>query len=305
MFEKALTDHLPPTDEKLIVAVSGGCDSVCLLHWLVQRGFQNLVVCHVDHGLRPDSAADAEFVRDLADRLHLPTLVRTVDVQARMKLENLSLETAARLCRHDIFAACASEHRTPHIALGHHADDQAETILFNLLRGSHGLKGMRPISSQNGLTFHRPLLAISRADIRSYATTHTIDFREDSTNAQPIAARNRLRNEAIPLLSDILGRDITSTINRAAASTSAADQLDIALWLDPQGRLHLPTFSALPVHFQKSVLHRFLQLADIPELTDRLVTRALAITDPAAPPRITLPGGATLRRKEARLFIAQ
>lgn len=305
LLKKVHWEAMPPVDLPLIVAVSGGCDSIVLLHLLRQQGFRNLTVCHVDHSLRKDSGEDANSVKKLAKDLGLRAFVKKVDVPARITEEKLSLETAARLCRHDVFADCAATHGIKHIVLAHHADDQAETILFNLLRGSHGLRGMQQTTQIGELTFLRPLLDIPRQELREYAATHSLPFREDPTNAQPIAARNRLRNEALPLLSEILGRDVASAINRAEAAQASLQNLDISLWLDPQGRLHLPTFRQLPEPFQKAVLHRFLQLACVPTLSEKLITRALAIIDPTSPARLSLPGGHTLYRREARLFMSR
>src|SRR5690606_11858726 len=151
-----------------LVGVSGGADSVALLHLLVESGFRNLVVCHLDHRLRGRaSAGDALFVRRLAEKLGLPCESGRADVARRMEECGGSLETVARHARHEFFAECARRHRCRRVILAHHADDQAETVMWNLLRGSHGLKGMeetRELITGSGdvLEIHRPLLAVRR-----------------------------------------------------------------------------------------------------------------------------------------------
>ena len=143
-----------------MVGVSGGADSVALLHLLVAGGFRNLVVCHLDHCLRGRaSTGDARFVRRLAEKLGLECEIGRIDVAERMAASRDSMETAARNARHGFFAECAVKHRCRRILLGHHADDQAETVLWNLLRGSHGLKGMRrELSKDRAIRRVKPLL---------------------------------------------------------------------------------------------------------------------------------------------------
>jgi tRNA(Ile)-lysidine synthase len=179
------------------VAVSGGADSVVLLHVLhrlVPRLALRLVVLHVNHGLRGDeSDADQEFVRGLAATLGLELLV------SRGAIASGNLEQEARRVRREFFLASMAQCGLRRVALGHTRSDQAETVLFRFLRGSGlaGLAGMRPLT-QEGLI--RPLLTTSRDEVRQWASAQGIAWREDSSNLDPRFARNRLRNEAIPLL---------------------------------------------------------------------------------------------------------
>ena len=237
--------------KRYLVGVSGGADSVALLHLLVENGFRNLVICHVDHGLRGRaSTADARFVRSLAEKLGLPLESTRVDIAGRMKSQHESMETAARNARHDFFGECARKYRCPRVVLAHHADDQAETVLWNLLRGSHGLRGMREIreltpKSGSKLELVRPLLGIRRSELVEWLVSKNLRWREDASNAEPVAIRNRLRNEALPLLSGISGRDAVQAILRGAENSH--EQAELVAWalsqanvLDPQGRLHVP-----------------------------------------------------------------
>ncbi len=293
---------------KWLVGVSGGADSVALLHLLLQQGFTKLVVCHLDHRLRGRaSTGDAKFVEALAGKLGLPSEVARTDVKQLAKERRESVETAARRARHDFFRACSLRHRCDRIILAHHADDQAETILWNLLRGSHGLKGMNGVQRIEGLELHRPLLGWRRQELRDWLSSHRLKWREDATNAEPFAVRNRLRNEALPLLGEISGRDPVVALTRLAEDwaqqTSILDySLKKADMFDPQNRIHLAVFKTLPVALQKAGLARYLAGQGIPVSRD-LIEQLIQTIDPAAPAVVNLPGGKRFRRRAGRAFI--
>ena len=302
-----------PRSRAHLVAVSGGADSVALLHLLVRYGFRKLVVCHLNHRLRGRAAtADARFVARLAADLGLPCEVGHADVRALAPRHGASLELAARQARHAFLAACAAKHRCPRVLFAHHADDQAETILLNLLRGSAGLKGMREESTHlvagRRLVFVRPLLEIRRTQLREWLAANGLPWREDRTNARPITARNRLRHEVMPLLESIAGRDPVPAITRAgriARETAEAVELLLpALHVeDPQGMIHLPTLRALPQALQNAVLHDWLCRHGVPDISAKLLDAARDLTDPARPAAMVLPGGLRLRRRAARLWV--
>ncbi|RYD45754.1 MAG: tRNA lysidine(34) synthetase TilS [Verrucomicrobiaceae bacterium] len=300
--------------KRWLVGVSGGADSVALLHLLLEAGFVNLVVCHLDHGLRGRaSTGDARFVERLAGQLGLTCESGKTDVKARMKEKGESMETAARNERHLFFARCAVLHRCKRILLAHHADDQAETVLWNLLRGSHGLKGMRSrqeLVTGSGVTLelHRPLLEMRRADLVSWLELSGRKWREDASNAAPVAVRNRLRNSAIPLLAEISGRDAALALARGAADAEDTDALETwalqqARVLDPQGRLHVPVMRTLPLALQRIALRNFLRDGGVGSIDRGLIARAIGLLDVANAPSVNLPGGGRLRRREGRLWI--
>ena len=300
--------------QRWLVGVSGGADSVALLHLLIEEGFRNLVACHLDHGLRGRaSTEDAKFVRRLAGKLTVECVLARADVRGRMAGRGESLETAARNARLDFFGDCAQKFRCFRVLLAHHADDQAETVLWNLLRGSHGLKGMheeQPLVTESSvkLDLIRPLLVIRRTELVAWLISRGYGWREDASNAEPIAVRNRLRNEALPLLAEISGRDPVPALVRGAADTEERETLeawalDHAKVLDPQGRLHLPVLRGLPVALQRIALRNFLQDHGIGSLDRALIERALCLLDVNHPPVVNLPGGGKLRRREARLWL--
>ena len=299
---------------RYLLGISGGRDSVALLHLLLDAGYKNLVLCHLNHSLRGHaSGQDAALVRRLAKKYNLLSETDRVNVPELMLQNGGSMELEARNARHQFFAGCARKFRCSRILLAHHADDQAETILFNLLRGSYGLKGMyfSTIHQVNGkeLQLLRPLLETTREDINDYLAAHKISFRDDSSNAEAITTRNRLRLEAIPLLNDILGREIRPAILKAAVASQAQQQaiastLESMQLHDPQGRLFYPKIAKLSPALQSSAIHSYLKAHDVSDITQELLSRCNSlITDPSIA-KVNLPGGRFLRRREKRIFIS-
>jgi tRNA(Ile)-lysidine synthase len=193
-----------PSDAPIVLAVSGGSDSMALLYGsarLVEtdaRGWR-LIVAHLDHALRPESPLDATFVAEAAQALGLPCKVRRTDVAAQARAEGRSLEEAGRAARYRFLEEMAPGHGL--IATAHTADDAAETVLINLLRGS-GLSGVRGIPARRGRVV-RPLLGERRAALRALLDAGGIAYRDDPSNADPAYLRNRVRGELLPLLEEL------------------------------------------------------------------------------------------------------
>ena len=186
-----------------VVAVSGGADSVALAVGLVRltppQAAGRLVIAHADHGLRQESAADQEFVRELAGRLGVGFVCRRLEVAAAGGGEGL--EGRARRLRYEFLAEAAHRAGARHVMVAHTADDQAETILHRVLRGTGvaGLAGMRrsrPLA--DGVALLRPLLDVPRATVRAFLTATGQSWREDETNADRKRARNFLRHDVLP-----------------------------------------------------------------------------------------------------------
>lgn len=304
-------------EKKWLIAVSGGRDSIALLHAcgtsLHLTASNNLVICHVNHQLRgAESDADEALVRNLAEHYQLPISVHTAKVSAIAVEEKKSIELAAREARHTAFSIACEEHQCDAILLAHHADDQAETVLYNLLRGSAGLKGMQERTRLTGknITLVRPMLDVRRSEINDYIAEHDLSYREDATNAEPFAVRNRLRNEAIPLLGEILGRDIAPAILKSLQHAEQHEHfiqqmIDYPSMFDPQGRLHLPSLTEVPRVLQQRILHRYLTEKKISNITQDLIESCLSLLDPSSPAKINLPRGKFLRRKERRIFVSE
>lgn len=314
MIERANWFSAASRDDCWLVGVSGGADSVALLHLLAEQGFRELVVCHLDHGLRgEESAGDAEFVEKLAAELGFPCEIGRADVPQLMAQRGESMETAARNARHAFFAECAEKFHCPRILLAHHADDQAETVLWNLLRGSRGLKGMREVqrfTTESGaeLEFIRPLLLIHHSELVAWLNLRGKCWREDASNAEALVTRNRLRHEVMPLLDEISGRNAARMIDRALDGVRDLEEIEAwavnqAAALDPQGRLHLPVLRTLPTALQGAIVTTFLRNAEIGGIDRELVSRILCLFDPASAPAVNLPGGGSVRRRAGRLVI--
>lgn len=207
--------------DRVGVAVSGGADSVFLLHALSEfapRLSLCLSVVHIEHGIRgPASLADAGFVKELADRLRLPFHFHRADVPAVRD----NLEQAARDLRIGFYRELIESGCVERIATGHTRSDQAETVLYRVLRGSGlaGLAGIQPIL-EPGIV--RPLLDVTRAEIESWLREHAIPWREDETNRDLSYARNRLRHEVLPLLAESFNPRVEETL--ASLATLARDE---------------------------------------------------------------------------------
>ena len=185
----------------VVAAVSGGIDSMVLLDLLASLDEYrlNLVVAHLNHLLRgEESDRDEAFVREAADRHGIPCIVRRIEVRQLAREQRLSLEEAGRVARHELLEQTLGETGARAVALGHHADDQAETVLMRLLRGA-GSGGLSGMAHRSGWKV-RPLLDAGREQIAEYARIREIPFREDSSNTDRRFLRNRVRHELLPLL---------------------------------------------------------------------------------------------------------
>ncbi|PYJ81457.1 MAG: tRNA lysidine(34) synthetase TilS [Verrucomicrobia bacterium] len=216
--------------ESVLVAVSGGLDSMTLLHVLRQLAAKHewrLVVVHFNHRLRgADSDGDEQFVEATVVKLGLKFIAGRADVAAFAQREKLSVEMAARKLRHDFLARAARRLKIKTVALAHHADDQVELFFLRWLRGGggKGLAGMKwanPSPSDPAVGLVRPLLDQSKAVLRRYAQEQGIAFREDATNAHLDFLRNRIRNKLLPLLSQkyqpALARSVLRTMDIVGA----------------------------------------------------------------------------------------
>ncbi len=270
----------------VVVGVSGGPDSLCLLH-LMQRLAPELGlwlhVAHLHHGLRgADADADAQFVAELAERWGLPVTIGRADVLALAAAPGVSVEEAARQARYAFLARVAESAGAATIAVGHNADDQAETVLMHFLRGSGvaGLRGMLPraplADTRLGgaetvsplpapvLTLVRPLLDVSRAEVETYCTAHGLAPRFDRSNEDTAIYRNRLRHELLPLLAtynpairEVLAHTGETLAGDHALLRQVLDEAWEAVALpDAQGqvRFELASWRRLPIGLQRATL---------------------------------------------------
>ena len=202
LLAKVRAQSLFTPGETAVVAVSGGADSVALLDILTRLDAEHLklVVAHLNHCLRgAESNEDERFVADLAARYRVPFLSIRVDVASFAAAEGLSLEDAGRQARYAFFREVARRHGATSIAVAHHMDDQAETVLIRLLRGSGGA-GLSAMAAVGSNMLKRPLLKVTRTELERYLTERELSWRTDSTNADTAILRNSIRHELIPLL---------------------------------------------------------------------------------------------------------
>jgi len=315
--------------------VSGGRDSVALLHWLISLGYERLVVCHLNHRLRGRSGdADARFVNRLVERyneqaLSLPRTrtgkrsprpitdggiefeLGSADIRAIGKKQKMSIETAAREARYAFFAETARRRNCRTIFVAHHADDLVETFLINLFRGAGnaGLAAMREISTRRiggiDLTIVRPFLCVWRKEIDHYVNEHCLKFREDATNKNLTPLRNRIRHRIIPYLEKMLGRNIRQNIWRTAMI--AADE---EKWIESElpdstnSDLSVVKLRALPIALQRRALLKWLRAQNVSDIGFDAIERVRSLADrDTRIAKVNLPENRHARRRAGNIFL--
>ncbi len=306
-----------------IVGVSGGADSLALMHGLTALEY-SIVVAHLDHAIRPDSISDAKQVRRWAEEYHLPFVMERIDVRQTADAEGLSLEEAARKVRYRFLFRLARRYSAQAVAVAHHADDQVETVLMHFLRGAglSGLGGMdywriMPVWDAK-IPLVRPLLGHWRSEIEAYVARSGLIPCEDETNQDETYFRNRLRHSLIPSLESYNPR-IRKIIWRMADVLGEEDQLlsDLAqsawtqclLALTPDLiQLDLGCFTG----YEKALQRRILRRAVIhlrPELRDfgfEAIERGLAfISAPSSSRQVQLAGRLDLALVSGRILLAK
>ena len=301
-----------PRHHRYLIGVSGGRDSVALLHWLISLGYERLIVCHLNHRLRGRSGdADAQFVGKLTAKYQTDFEIGSTDVRTLANKQNMSIETAARETRYLFFAKLAKRHHCTTIFLAHHADDLVETFLFNLIRGAGltGLSAMREVTTRRindvELTLVRPLLSLWREEIDSYVREHRLKFREDATNKSLAPIRNRIRNRVIPYLEKMLGRNIRQNIWRTA--TIAADEekwIESKLHDSTHPDLSVVKLRALPIALQRRTLLKWLRAHNISDVGFDAIERIRSIVDRDTQiAKVNLPENRHARRRAGKIFI--
>lgn len=297
----------------LVVGVSGGPDSVCLLHILLQIKDEldiRLHIAHLNHLLRgAESDADAEYVSQMAQRLGIPLTMERRDVKAYQAKRCCSLEEAAREVRYAFLSEVAQAIAAAAVAVGHTADDQVETIVMHLIRGTglSGLRGMQPLAvwrSPNGsqLRVIRPLLETRREETEAYCAFYELAPRWDSSNRSLSYLRNRIRFELIPLLKSY-NPNIEAALLRLAQAASAdqefLEQEVSQLWCNiireqPEGiALDNKAFSSLPHSLKRHLLRSALQrlLGDFSEVKSTHIEAVMKSLAKPAGKRLSLPQG--------------
>jgi len=305
-------NHLLQGQKKLVAAVSGGADSVCLLHILSElRGELgiSLHAAHLNHLLRgEDSEADARYVAELCRRMDIPCTVEQYDVKAYQSQRRLSPEEAAREVRYAFLARVAEENGTDRVAVGHTENDQVETILMHLVRGTgtKGLRGLQPASlwqlHGKRVTVIRPLLTVSRKETEEYCLQNQLTTRLDASNLSLSPLRNRVRHQLLPLLrgyNPLAGQALLRTARIVAEDIAFLETEAAVLWdkiaTMRENTIILDTekFRNTPSAMQRYLLRLSIEklLGDLKDIEERHIEELLEALDKQAGKRITLPGG--------------
>ena len=326
-FEQALVDgHLAAPGDAVLLGVSGGADSVAMLHLfcrLVQQGDWSLTLhaVHVNHRLRGAAAdEDTAFVAATCRTLRVPCTVECVDVAEIARREGASVEEVGRRCRFEVFERVCLKTGIRTIALAHQADDQAETILHRIIRGT-GLRGLagirvtRPLRPGGDIRVIRPMLGFWRAEIDAYLQQEGLAFREDATNAGAAYTRNRIRHELLPLLREGFNPQVSEALIRLADQArglhaylaETCERMLDALVIERNDRqfvLHCPPLVRKPRVIQTELIRRAILGMGVPE-GELTFAHLSAVADLAAGSEgsktLHLPAGLRVSRRYTRL----
>jgi len=251
---------------KYVIAVSGGVDSVVLLHMLVRTPEVQLIVAHFDHGIRTDSIEDRRFVAQLAKAYKLPF------IYDEGRLGNRASEATAREARYAFLQEVQKKSGAHAIITAHHQDDVIETAILNLLRGT-GRKGLSSLRSTD--SFVRPLLGVPKTELITYAKAHNLKWREDSTNSDETYVRNYVRHNLVPKLTSKQRKELLLYITRMHDVNHNIDmELANHLHMQPETtQLNRRYFIQLPHSIAKEVLATWLRRAGIRDFDSRTLQR--------------------------------
>ncbi len=299
--------HMLQKNDRVVIGISGGADSVCLLFVLLElREIYHLeLVCvHVNHNLRGDEAIrDQNYVEMLCNKYNLPLEVVSVDVNLIAKQDKISVEEAGRNVRREAFRRVAQQVQGSKIATAHHENDNAETFLINLLRGTgiSGLRGIAPIQDM----WIRPLLCVSRLDVERYLDKKQISYCIDSTNLEDVYTRNVLRNQVIPILENHINCRTVSHMNDAMEELGRIDdyiqqQVEI-MWnccIEQGQYVNLQLLGEFPDLLQEKLIKRLIESVarKSRDITRAHVTQLLSLKDKQVGKVVHLPYGLQGRR---------
>ena len=306
-----------------LVALSGGPDSVAMIQGLTQFRAEfdlRISAAHINHQLRgQESDDDAVWVNDLCNKLKVPMFGIKVDVKAAAHEKGIGIEEAARKARYEFLLTLAEEHGCQVIAVAHHRNDQAETVLGNFLRGS-GIAGLRGMQSSRNISDQirvvRPMLDASQASVLQYLESIGQDFRVDSTNRQNVATRNKIRNELIPKLESDFNPAIVDGMVRIAEQAReieeiieslVSDLMTVALKYQDNDtvRVDCNVLQGQNRHLIRALFHRIWRLQDWPRKTMTYSSwdNLASLTENAG--AVTLPGNIDARRRGSLLVVTR
>ncbi len=317
-------NHLIPNNSTVLLAVSGGSDSTAMVRLLDSfcrqgRIRAKLIIAHINHNLRACAQKDQDFVEKLAFKLNIHFFCESVDVSGHAKQHRLSTETAARDLRRQALIRIAKRQNCNNVALAHHADDNAETLIFRLKRGTAypGLAGIAPKKKFDNVFFIRPMLMLRSCDIQSYLRTIGQDYCTDPTNRDTAISRNLIRHQLLPAIQQDCNKDITAALARLAESTRRMQlriEKETDHWFEEivnckkTGFLKLDKkrFAILPEPIQANLLRKgLIELnAGQRDLTRRHYKRMLSFAGGPGNRILELPGGFILKTNRKSFYLA-
>ena len=232
MFKKKILDTInkynmiDKKDKRILVAVSGGFDSTCLLYVLNELKEElniEIIALHVNHCIRDNAILDEEYVINTCEKLGIKCFVERIDIKEVASNDKMSIEMAGRKARYEILDKIAKENGCTKIATAHNANDNAETILLNIFRGT-GLNGLKGIKKVRQNTYIRPIIEVTRDEINEYLKQNGIEPRLDESNLENEYRRNKIRNELIPYVKENFNSNIVSALNKMSDIISEEDE---------------------------------------------------------------------------------
>jgi tRNA(Ile)-lysidine synthase len=315
--------------QPVIVGLSGGADSVCLLGLLHEAGFR-MEAAHLNHQLRLEADSDADHARKIAEKLEIPFTVHSVDVAGYASEHGLSIEEAARKCRYQFLFETARTRKAKYVAVAHTADDQIETILMHLIRGAGlaGIKGMTPITRlpefDAGIPLIRPILHLWRSDTETYCRQNNLEFILDASNTDQTYFRNRLRLSLIPDLETYNSQFKKALLRMSHSLQDDHEILNSVIdrvWVDSvaeQGEgftvFKLPVLVESKQGMRRHLFKRAMQLLrpglrdvdyDVLALASQFVDDLTVKTDASPSRKVDLTGGLYIYKEEDRLYLAR
>lgn len=292
-----------PKGARVLCGLSGGADSVSLLLCLHELGY-DVCACHLNHGLRGKQAdADEEFCRALCEQRGIPFVSEHCDANASAVRTKQSVETAARELRYDFFHRCAKDFDAQRIATAHTADDNLETMLFHLIRGTGaaGLAGIPPVRGD----IIRPLIAVERRLLEDYLTAHGQQWRTDATNLDDSCTRNRIRHHVIPALREIEPQAARHAVQ--AAELLRQDNACLDELAQTEGaEIDANKLRAMPEALASRAVRSLLVQADVPmgEVGKTHITAVYKLAEKSSG-SVSLPGKKCAVRRKDRIYIQQ
>lgn len=300
----------------IIVGLSGGPDSIYLLHYLSWfYNTKNIVACHINHGIRGEEAdRDENFCVDVCKSLNIKCIVYRLNIPKIAKENKQSIETAARIARYDMFKHCATTFNTNVVALAHHADDNAETILYKMATGCGNLKSIKEETYRKDLDLIilRPILNIRKSDIiNTLETLFRANYVIDSSNYKCDVARNKIRHNVIPALSEAVGRDVVPMVNRSAEiCQELEDIINTKLNTDSYILNNGKNLDSAALskddskEFRKFVIHKWLSENNIKHYKKHVDLIDEIMSPTAKNYSVNLPGNIRVSRKNGKLKIS-